>query len=63
MAEGQCARLGGMGGPKGPRVCFKQKEEPDSGTARPSPCPPVPSVGHNNLKDTIDILTLYNNIS
>lgn len=41
-----------------PRVCFKLKEEP-AGT-RP---PPVPSVGHNNLRDNIDISTLYNNIS
>ena len=27
------------------------------------PRPPVPSVGRNNLRDTIDISTLYNNIS
>lgn len=33
------------------------------GTHRGRPLPPVPSVGHNNLKDMIDILTLYNNIS
>lgn len=33
------------------------------GTARGCPLPPVPSVGHNNLKDKIDISTLYNNIS
>lgn len=33
------------------------------GTARGCPLPPVPSVGHNNLKDTIDTSTLYNNIS
>lgn len=31
--------------------------------AAATPSPPVPSVGHNNLKDTIDIWTLYNNIS
>lgn len=31
--------------------------------ATATPSPPVPSVGHNNLKDTINIWTLYNNIS